>query len=100
MDYREVGRNVLQQVGGKENVVSLTHCATRLRFELKDKRKADTKALEKTLGVISVVDSGGQYQVVIGNEVQTAFKEIQKEVELQLKGPLFRQSRKYYFKID
>ncbi|MGC3008506.1 PTS transporter subunit EIIB, partial [Enterococcus faecium] len=59
MDYREVGRNVLQQVGGKVNVVSLTHCATRLRFELKDKRNADTKALEKTLGVISVVDSGG-----------------------------------------
>lgn len=80
MDYREVGRNVLQQVGGKNNVVSLTHCATRLRFELKDKKKADTKALEKTPGVISVVDSGGQYQVVIGNEVQTAFKEIQKEV--------------------
>lgn len=88
MDYREVGRNVLQQVGGKENVVSLTHCATRLRFELKDKRKADTKALEKTLGVISVVDSGGQYQVVIGNEVQTAFKEIQKEVGTSIKkGP-------------
>ncbi|HDT7484258.1 PTS glucose transporter subunit IIA, partial [Enterococcus faecium] len=80
--------NVLQQVGGKENVVSLTHCATRLRFELKDKRKADTKALEKTLGVISVVDSGGQYQVVIGNEVQTAFKEIQKEVGTSIKkGP-------------
>lgn len=78
----------MQQVGGKENVVSLTHCATRLRFELKDKRKADTKALEKTLGVISVVDSGGQYQVVIGNEVQTAFKEIQKEVGTSIKkGP-------------
>lgn len=88
MDYREVGRNVLQQVGGKENVVSLTHCATRLRFELKDKKKADTKALEKTPGVISVVDSGGQYQVVIGNEVQTAFKEIQKEVGTSVKkGP-------------
>lgn len=69
-------------------MVSLTHCATRLRFELKDKRKADTKALEKTLGVISVVDSGGQYQVVIGNEVQTAFKEIQKEVGTSIKkGP-------------
>lgn len=85
MDYREVGRNVLQQVGGKDNVVSLTHCATRLRFELKDKKKADTKALEKTPGVISVVDSGGQYQVVIGNEVQTAFKEIQKEVGTSVK---------------
>lgn len=85
MDYREVGRNVLQQVGGKDNVASLTHCATRLRFELKDKKKADTKALEKTPGVISVVDSGGQYQVVIGNEVQTAFKEIQKEVGTSVK---------------
>ncbi|MGG5317981.1 beta-glucoside-specific PTS transporter subunit IIABC [Enterococcus sp. AZ072] len=85
MDYREVGRNVLQHVGGKENVVSLTHCATRLRFELKDKKKADTKALEKTSGVISVVDSGGQYQVVIGNEVQTAFKEIQKAVGNSIK---------------
>ncbi|MGG5332773.1 beta-glucoside-specific PTS transporter subunit IIABC [Enterococcus sp. AZ163] len=85
MDYREVGKNVLQHVGGKENVVSLTHCATRLRFELKDKKKADTKALEKTSGVISVVDSGGQYQVVIGNEVQTAFKEIQKAVGNSIK---------------
>lgn len=85
MDYREVGRNVLQQVGGKDNVVSLTHCATRLRFELKDKKRADTKALEKTPGVISVVDSGGQYQVVIGNEVQTAFKEIQKEIGTSVK---------------
>ncbi|MBO1304902.1 PTS glucose transporter subunit IIA [Enterococcus sp. 669A] len=80
MNYREVGTKVLALVGGKENVVSLTHCATRLRFELRDKKKADTKALEKTAGVISVVDSGGQYQVVIGNEVQAAFKEIQKEL--------------------
>lgn len=80
MDYKAVGRKVLELVGGKENVVSLTHCATRLRFELKDKSKVNTQQLEKTPGVISVVDSGGQYQVIIGNEVQTAFKEIQKSV--------------------
>ncbi len=80
MDYQEVGRKVLALVGGKENVVNLTHCATRLRFELKDKSKADQQQLEKTAGVISVVDSGGQYQIVIGNEVQTAFKAIQKEL--------------------
>lgn len=79
MDYKEVGKEVLALVGGKENVTSLTHCATRLRFELKDKEQAQTKELEKLPGVISVVDSGGQYQVVIGNEVQTAFREIQKE---------------------
>ncbi|MGM0125639.1 PTS system beta-glucoside-specific transporter subunit IIABC [Enterococcus sp. AZ194] len=80
MDYRKVGKEVLLLIGGKDNVVNVTHCATRLRFELKDKKKANTAQLEKTTGVISVVDSGGQYQVIIGNEVQTAFKEIQKEV--------------------
>ncbi len=78
-------------------MVSLTHCATRLRFELKDKRKADTKALEKTLGVISVVDSGGQYQVVIGNEVQTAFKEIQKEVGTSIKRAPLQTIKKVLF---
>lgn len=80
MDYKEVGQKVLVFVGGKENVVSVTHCATRLRFELRDKTKADRNALEKLAGVISVVDGGGQYQIIIGNEVQTAFKEIQKEI--------------------
>lgn len=80
MDYKEVGHQVLALVGGKENVVSVTHCATRLRFELRDKSIAQTKALENTPGVISVVDGGGQYQVIIGNEVQTSFKVIQKEI--------------------
>lgn len=80
MDYKEVGHQVLALVGGKENVVSVTHCATRLRFELRDKSIAQKKALENTPGVISVVDGGGQYQVIIGNEVQTSFKVIQKEI--------------------
>lgn len=80
MDYKKVGKEVLQQVGGKDNVVNITHCATRLRFELVDKKKVNTKQLESIEGVISVVDGGGQYQVIIGNEVQTAFKEIQKEI--------------------
>lgn len=80
MDYKEVGLAVLKQIGGKENVAMVTHCATRLRFELVDKSKANKRQLEKTPGVISVVDSGGQYQVVIGNDVQTAFKAIKKEL--------------------
>lgn len=80
MDYKKVGKEVLQQVGGKDNVVNITHCATRLRFELVDKKKVNTEQLESIEGVISVVDGGGQYQVIIGNEVQTAFKEIQKEI--------------------
>ena len=80
MDYKKLGQEILELVGGKENVNSLTHCATRLRFDLKDKSKAETTKLETTPGIISVVDSGGQYQVIVGNEVQTSFKEIKKSI--------------------
>lgn len=76
MDYRKTGREVLEAVGGKDNVAMLTHCATRLRFEFRDKEKVDAGKVEKIPGVISVVDRGGQFQVVIGNEVQTAFRAI------------------------
>lgn len=60
----------------RKNVVSLVHCATRLRFKLKDRSKADKKALEETDGVLTVVESGGQFQVVIGNHVPEVYKEI------------------------
>lgn len=80
MDYKKVGLDVLAAIGGKENVVSVTHCATRLRFELVDKEKVDKSKLDVNPGVISVVDSGGQFQVIVGNDVQTAFKSITKEV--------------------
>lgn len=79
MDYRKTGLEVLEAVGGKDNVAMLTHCATRLRFGFKDKGMVDAGKVEKIPGVISVVDRGGQFQVVIGNEVQTAFRAI-KEV--------------------
>lgn len=77
MEYRELAEKVLKYVGGEENVSSLVHCATRLRFKLKDDKKADIKALEETEGVVSVVKSGGQFQVVIGNTVSDVFKEIE-----------------------
>lgn len=76
MDYRKTGLEVLEAVGGKDNVAMLTHCATRLRFEFRDKGKVDRDRVEEIPGVISVVDKGGQFQVVIGNEVQTAFRAI------------------------
>lgn len=76
MDYRKTGLEVLEAVGGKDNVAMLTHCATRLRFGFRDKGKVDRERVEKIPGVISVVDKGGQFQVVIGNEVQTAYRAI------------------------
>ncbi|WP_455505114.1 beta-glucoside-specific PTS transporter subunit IIABC [Clostridium sp.] len=75
-NYDELAKAVIREVGGKENVISLVHCATRLRFKLKDKTKANKQKLEQLNGVITVVESSGQYQVVIGNAVGDVYKTI------------------------
>ncbi len=74
--YEQLGADIIKNVGGKENVVSLAHCVTRLRFKLKDESKANTDVLKAMDGVVTVVQSGGQYQVVIGNAVTDVFDEI------------------------
>ncbi|WP_045518751.1 beta-glucoside-specific PTS transporter subunit IIABC [Neobacillus niacini] len=74
----KLAKEILQLVGSEENVNSLVHCATRLRFGLKDKSKANKAKLEKTDGVITVKESGGQFQVVVGNNVPEVFAEIGK----------------------
>lgn len=78
MKNKELAESIIQYVGGKENVISLVHCATRLRFVLKDDDKADDATIKKLTGVITVVKSGGQFQVVIGNHVADVFAEIMK----------------------
>lgn len=69
MDYKGLAQEILKQVGGEENVSDLTHCATRLRFRLVDDKKANDTAVEALEGVLGLTKSGGQYQVVIGNDV-------------------------------
>ena len=69
MDYEKIAQQILQLVGNKQNVISVSHCFTRLRFQLKDNNKANREKLLQTEGVISVVESSGQYQVVLGNKV-------------------------------
>ena len=76
MSKNSVGQRVFEAVGGKDNVISLTHCATRLRFKLKDEDKADTQTLKADPEVVQVVQSGGQYQVVIGSHVADVYQEI------------------------
>lgn len=76
MKKDSVGQRVWEAVGGKENVISLTHCATRLRFKLKDEAKADTKKIKADKEVVQVIQSGGQYQVVIGSHVADVYREI------------------------
>lgn len=78
MDYSKTAAAVLKGVGGEENVQSLVHCATRLRFVIKDDAKIDKAAVKASPGVIATAEAGGQYQVVIGNEVPEVFAEIGK----------------------
>lgn len=77
-DYPALAAFILEHVGGKDNVISLTHCVTRLRFKLKDEGKADTQALKDKDGIIDVIQKGGQYQVVIGNDVEDAYDAVVK----------------------
>ncbi|MFS0925169.1 beta-glucoside-specific PTS transporter subunit IIABC [Enterococcus durans] len=76
MDNQAVGKRVWEAVGGKNNVNSLVHCATRLRFKLKDESLAKTQELKNDPDVIQVVQSGGQYQVVIGSNVADVYQSI------------------------
>lgn len=85
-DYNQLAKEIVAKVGGEENVISLTHCVTRLRFKLKDEAKADTDGLSKTKGVIKVLQAGGQYQVVIGNDVADAYNAILSTTNIKAAG--------------
>lgn len=71
--YDDLAKTIVENVGGRDNVVALTHCITRLRFTLKDTSKANTEVLQKTEGILKVLEAGGQYQVVVGSKVSALF---------------------------
>lgn len=73
---KQIAKDVLQAVGGKENVSHVTHCMTRLRFNLKNDSIPDKEAVKQIDGVLSVVVAGGQFQVVVGNNVDKVYDEI------------------------
>ena len=76
MNHRDLAAAIIENVGGKGNVNQVVHCATRLRFRLKDDSKAKTEVLKKTSGVLSVINAGGQYQIVIGPDVAQVYQEV------------------------
>lgn len=84
MDYQAIAKEILKDVGGKDNIVDVTHCYTRLRFILKDTKQANKEALLQTEGVISVVEIGGQYQVVLGNKVAHVYNALEPLLAQQL----------------
>jgi len=76
MNEKDLGKEILEAVGGEANIISLVHCATRLRFKLKNRDRVDKAQVENITGVISVVEGGGQFQIVIGNTVSDVYKAI------------------------
>ena len=76
MNYRKMAEQILSNVGGSENINTLTHCATRLRFNLMDTSKVDDDAIRKIKGVSGTANKGGQYQVIIGSDVAEPYKEL------------------------
>ena len=71
--YDDLARSILENVGGTENVASVAHCITRVRFKLKDESRANTAKIEALKGVIQVIQANGQYQVVVGNIVEDVY---------------------------
>lgn len=86
MNNKELAQNVLELVGGERNISSLTHCATRLRFVLKEDGKADLKALDRLEGVLKAQNAGGQVQVVVGNKVDAVYAELRGLTSGDLQG--------------
>ena len=84
-DYNQIAKDIIKEIGGDENIISATHCATRLRLKLKDSTKVNKSKVEKVTGVITVVEAGGQFQIVIGNHVKDVYNEMAKILDLDKK---------------
>lgn len=80
--YKQLAQDIIKNVGGKENINGLTHCITRLRFKLKDESIANDDVLKNMEDVVTVMKSGGQYQVVIGNHVEAVYKDVVEIIDL------------------
>ncbi|EFR98252.1 pts system beta-glucoside-specific eiibca component, partial [Listeria ivanovii FSL F6-596] len=81
MDYKLMAKEILEHIGGAENIANMTHCATRLRLTLKDTSKANDEEVKSIEGVINVVNKAGQYQLLIGTEVPKLYDEFENLVK-------------------
>lgn len=77
MDYKKMAQEILDEVGGPENIKNMTHCATRLRLTLKDTSKVNDESVKAIDGVVNVVNKAGQYQLLIGTEVPKLYDEFE-----------------------
>ena len=83
MKYEKLAKDIIKYVGGKDNIKSLVHCSTRLRFELVDETKANDEKIKALNEVLTLVKKSGQYQLVIGNDVDKVYQEIAKDLNIK-----------------
>ena len=74
MKNQDLAKAILDHIGKEENIKNLTHCVTRLRFTLKDRKKADVKYIEQLEGVLGVQEQNGQFQVIVGSKVTKVYQ--------------------------
>ena len=82
MNFDNLSNEIIKYIGGEENILGLTHCATRLRFTLKDDGMADKDKIKAIKGVLGVAQNGGQFQIIIGNEVPKAYTSINSKLHI------------------
>lgn len=83
MKYEKMVREIVEAIGGKENILNVYHCATRLRFQLKQEDTIQDETVKNIEGVLSVVKGGGQYQIVIGRHVGDVYQELLSIYDMQ-----------------
>lgn len=83
-NYEKIANELIEKIGGKENIISLTHCLTRLRFKVKDDSKVDAEGLKQTEGVIKLMVAAGQYQVVVGTDVDDICDTISSKIGIKV----------------
>ncbi|MFK4996687.1 PTS transporter subunit EIIB [Bacillus sp. N9] len=93
MSYGKLAKMIVKNIGGEDNISSVTHCATRLRFKLKDDSKANTEALKSSPDVLSVVNKGGQYQIIIGTHVSHVYKDLLNVANIEVKNQIHRKKK-------
>lgn len=79
MNRKQSAKGIVDALGGRDNIIHLTHCMTRLRFKLKDDSIVDQSKLEKTEGVLGTANANGIYQVIIGTNVDEMYDQIQND---------------------
>ena len=93
-DYTQLAKEVVAAVGGKENIVNVTNCMTRLRFVLKDDSIPDKDKVAGIKGVKGVMNQGGQYQVIIGTHVSEVVKDVRREAQISGEGSINKEDMK------